>query len=90
MANDEQRGPKLSLVPGSPLQTAEHLPRYVRVTERLPNGIVAFDFAVGTPDMFVELILPEASSVRYSRRVGKRSTLRSPRQKPLSWGRGAD
>lgn len=61
MANDEQRGPKLSLVPGSPLQTAEHLPRYVRVTERLPNGIVAFDFAVGTPDMFVELILPEAA-----------------------------
>lgn len=61
MANDEQRGSKLSFVPGSPLQTAEHLPRYVRVTERLPNGIVAFDFAVGTPDMFVELILPEAA-----------------------------
>jgi phenol hydroxylase P0 protein len=33
--------------------------RYVRVTSREPNGIVAFEFSVGWPDMSVELALPE-------------------------------
>lgn len=33
--------------------------RYVRVTDRQPNGIVAFEFSVGWPDMSVELALPE-------------------------------
>ena len=33
--------------------------RYVRVTERRPNGFVAFEFSVGWPDMSVELALPE-------------------------------
>ena len=56
MTDDTSKTAKLTLVPGNPLKTADHLPRYVRVTERLPNGVIAFDFAVGTPDMFVELI----------------------------------
>lgn len=34
--------------------------RYVRITDRQPNGIVAFEFSVGWPDMSVELALPEA------------------------------
>lgn len=34
--------------------------RYVRITGRQPNGIVAFEFSVGWPDMSVELALPEA------------------------------
>ena len=59
LTDDAPKTAKLRLVPGSPLKTADHLPRYVRVTERLPNGVIAFDFAVGTPDMFVELIVPE-------------------------------
>ncbi len=33
--------------------------RYVRITHREPNGIVAFEFSVGWPDMSVELALPE-------------------------------
>lgn len=33
--------------------------RFVRVTDRQPNGIVAFEFSVGWPDMSVELALPE-------------------------------
>ena len=33
--------------------------RYVRITDRQPNGIVAFEFSVGWPDMSVELALPE-------------------------------
>jgi phenol hydroxylase P0 protein len=34
--------------------------RFVRVTDRLPNGIIAFEFSVGWPDMSVELALPES------------------------------
>ena len=34
--------------------------RYVRVLSQSPNGVVAFEFSVGWPDMSVELALPEA------------------------------
>jgi phenol hydroxylase P0 protein len=33
--------------------------RFVRVTQRQPNGLVSFEFSVGWPDMSVELVLPE-------------------------------
>ena len=33
--------------------------RYVRVLSHQPNGVVAFEFSVGWPDMSVELALPE-------------------------------
>ncbi len=33
--------------------------RYVRITSRAANGIVAFEFSVGWPDMSVELAMPE-------------------------------
>jgi len=33
--------------------------RYVRIVNRQANGIVAFEFSVGWPDMSVELALPE-------------------------------
>lgn len=32
--------------------------KFVRVTERRPDGFVAFDFAIGYPEIFVELMLP--------------------------------
>lgn len=32
--------------------------RYVRVTRERENGFIEFNFAVGEPDLFVELILP--------------------------------
>lgn len=35
-------------------------PRFVRILKRQPNGLVAFEFAVGWPDLSVELVLPEA------------------------------
>lgn len=31
---------------------------YVRVTGTRPDGFVEFDFAIGEPEVFVELILP--------------------------------
>ncbi len=35
--------------------------RYVRVTERRADGLVAFDFAIGWPELSVELLLPAAA-----------------------------
>ena len=32
--------------------------RFVRVIERRPDGLVAFEFAIGWPDLAVELLLP--------------------------------
>ena len=32
--------------------------RWVRVTERRPDGLVAFEFSIGWPELAVELLLP--------------------------------
>ena len=48
----------------SPPTSAPALPavdtslRFVRVTERRPDGLVAFEFAIGWPELAVELLLP--------------------------------
>lgn len=34
--------------------------RYVRVLQHLPNGLVSFEFAIGWPELSVELMLPPA------------------------------
>lgn len=34
---------------------------YVRVREEHANGFVEFDFAIGDPELYVELILPRAA-----------------------------
>ncbi|WP_230976802.1 phenol hydroxylase subunit [Pseudothauera rhizosphaerae] len=36
-----------------------HSRRYVRVTGNRPGGFIEFDFAIGDPELFVELILPQ-------------------------------
>ena len=33
--------------------------KYVRVTEMRPDGFVAFDFAIGEPEIYVEMLLPQ-------------------------------
>lgn len=35
--------------------------RYVRVTEERTDGLVAFDFSIGWPELSVELMLPRAA-----------------------------
>ncbi len=35
--------------------------KFVRVIRVLPNGMVEFEFAIGEPDMAVELIMPKAA-----------------------------
>jgi phenol hydroxylase P0 protein len=42
--------------------------KYVRVTGCRSGGLIEFDFAVGSPDLFVELILPEAALAEFCRR----------------------
>jgi phenol hydroxylase P0 protein len=32
--------------------------RFVRVIEQRPDGLVAFEFAIGWPELAVELLLP--------------------------------
>lgn len=43
-------------VPSSP-----SLVKWVRVTRRRPDGFIEFDFAIGHPDLSVDLILPDAA-----------------------------
>ncbi|MDR2316879.1 MAG: phenol hydroxylase subunit [Pseudomonas sp.] len=41
--------------------TFEQMPRYVRVRSEPDAAFVEFDFAIGYPDLFVELVLPRAA-----------------------------
>ncbi len=42
--------------------------RFVRVTERRADGLVAFDFAIGWPELSVELLLPAAAFAEFCER----------------------
>jgi len=35
--------------------------RYVRICKRRPDGFVEFEFAIGDPELAVELMLPESA-----------------------------
>lgn len=35
--------------------------KFVRVVERRPDGFVAFDFAIGEPEIYAEMLLPAAA-----------------------------
>lgn len=37
--------------------TLDYRRRFVRLTGERPNGLVEFDFAIGDPDLFLEMIL---------------------------------
>ncbi|MFJ4452996.1 phenol hydroxylase subunit [Pseudomonas sp. NPDC089392] len=39
----------------------EQMPRYVRVRSEPDAAFVEFDFAIGYPDLFVELVLPRSA-----------------------------
>jgi phenol hydroxylase P0 protein len=59
----------------TPLQTADEKPlpvdtsrRFVRVTERRADGLVAFEFAIGWPELSVDLLLPAAAFTEFCER----------------------
>ncbi|MBB3270306.1 phenol hydroxylase [Pseudomonas monteilii] len=41
--------------------TFEQMPRYVRVRSEPDAAFVEFDFAIGYPELFVELVLPRTA-----------------------------
>ncbi|WP_449432150.1 phenol hydroxylase subunit [Pseudomonas putida] len=41
-----------------PTSALDHLPRYVRVRSGEQDTFVEFDFAIGSPELYVELVLP--------------------------------
>lgn len=44
--------------------------RFVRVVEECANGMVEFEFAVGEPELFVEMVLPKAAFDDFCRAQG--------------------
>ena len=58
---DKKQRTNLQLVHSAELTADADTEKFVRITERMANGYVAFDFAMGSPDLFVELVLPEAA-----------------------------
>jgi len=44
-----------------PVTPPPHTLCWVRVTRQRPDGFVEFDFAMGDPDLCVDLILPQAA-----------------------------
>lgn len=46
---------------GRPNPAFEDLKRYVRVRKIIKDEFVEFDFAIGEPSLYVELVLPKAA-----------------------------
>lgn len=44
--------------------------RFVRLTRERDDGFVEFDFAIGDPEIFVELVLPRAAYQAFCRQQG--------------------
>ena len=42
--------------------------RFVRVTEQRPDGLVAFEFSIGWPELMVELLLPRPAFAAFCSR----------------------
>jgi phenol hydroxylase P0 protein len=41
--------------------------KFVRIMETRPNGFVEFEFAIGEPDVCVELVMPQAAFDEFCR-----------------------
>ncbi|MBN8507658.1 MAG: phenol hydroxylase subunit [Burkholderiales bacterium] len=46
-------------------ETVDTSRRFVRVLETRPNGLVAFEFSIGWPELAVELMLPPAAFAEF-------------------------
>jgi phenol hydroxylase P0 protein len=49
-------------LPDSPFDPRK---RFIRLVERRADGMVEFEFAVGEPELFVEMLLPEPAFVAF-------------------------
>ena len=50
-----------ALPPEPALPKCDPSRKFVRVTERRDDGLVAFEFSIGWPELAVELLLPSAA-----------------------------
>ncbi|NTV11794.1 MAG: phenol hydroxylase [Zoogloea sp.] len=41
--------------------------KFVRLTEERADGLVEFEFSIGDPDLFVEMLLPKAAYQEFCR-----------------------
>lgn len=57
----------LPLPPDEPL-VVDTSRRFVRVTERRADGLVAFEFSIGWPELAVDLLLPAAAFADFCER----------------------
>lgn len=46
-------------------QTFDTTRKYVRVLEKRDDGLVGFEFAIGEPELFVELLLPQPAFAEF-------------------------
>lgn len=49
---------------------ADGAPRYVRVTNGNHNGYIEFQFSIGDPGLFLEMMLPPAAFAEFCERHG--------------------
>lgn len=54
----ERRSLRPPIAPAAPLPAVDTSLRFVRVLEQRADGLVAFEFAIGWPELAVELMLP--------------------------------
>lgn len=67
----------------------EHAPmdttrRFVRLSGERPNGFVEFEFAIGEPEIFVEMILPREAFTEFC--VANRVEMLAPRDPDALYG----
>jgi phenol hydroxylase P0 protein len=48
-----------SIAPGANEPAVDVKHKFVRIRETLPSGLVCFEFAIGWPELFVDLMLPQ-------------------------------
>lgn len=61
-----ERRSRLSPQPSPPaLPAVDTSVRFVRVSEQRADGLVAFEFAIGWPELAVELLLPAAAFAEF-------------------------
>jgi phenol hydroxylase P0 protein len=57
--------PKTSTLPNAPLATEQYrcdvAAKFVRIKQLRADGLVCFEFAIGWPELFVDLMLPRAA-----------------------------
>ena len=70
-----------------PMASAEQ--RFVRVTRERANGFIEFEFSIGDPEVFMEMILDRPSFAEFCSRQGARlldpAPSASPGPEPGGW-----